>query len=147
MDRTATLDALDHIVAPGGSIAFFHDTHPDIVENRWFRVLCRVCDRYGRNGPEHDGAHKTGGHRRYEPYLFASAFICLDGLSVTIRKAITADDIVGRGFTLSATSPEKLGARAVDFEADLRAALKDVSADGNFTEIAEIVALIARRPS
>ncbi|HEV7960519.1 MAG TPA: class I SAM-dependent methyltransferase, partial [Rhizomicrobium sp.] len=49
MDREATLATLDKTVAPGGGVAFFHDAHPDVPENRWFRVLRETADRYTRD--------------------------------------------------------------------------------------------------
>jgi len=41
---------------------------------------------------------------------------------------------------------EKLGGRAEEFAAALGAALRELSPDGTFTEVAELVALLARRP-
>jgi hypothetical protein len=87
-----------------------------------------------------------GGHRRYEPFLFASAFTQLDGLSVTIRQPLTAEEIVGRAFSTSVTSPERLGEAKDAFAAHLTQALRELSPDGTFTEVAELVALLARRP-
>lgn len=145
MDRAATLDMLDRIVAPGGGVALFHDAHPPVDENRWFKTLYDVARKFGRDENEHV-RERNGGHRRYEPFLFASAFTELDWLSVTIRRAMTIDDAVGRAFSMSTCSPDRLGARAQAFENNLRAALREVAPDGNFTEIAELVALLARRP-
>jgi ubiquinone/menaquinone biosynthesis C-methylase UbiE len=148
MDRAATLALLDGIVAPQGGVALFHDAHPPVEENNWFKTLCAVQDKFGRAPPI---TERRGGHRRYEPYLFASAFTQLDGLSVTIRQTLTVEDIVGRAFSMSRCSRAVLGARAEEFAAaltqELRAqALREVSADGTFTEVAELVALLARRP-
>ena len=145
MDRAATLAVLDRIVAPGGGVALFHDAHPPVEENRWFKLLYDVARKFGRNENEHV-KERDGGHRRYEPFLFASAFTELDWLSVTIRQAITIDDIIGRAFSMSTCSPDRLGARRDAFAAQLRAALRDLAPDGTFTEIAELVALLARRP-
>ena len=145
MDRLATLTMLDKIVGPGGAVALFHDTHPVLPENEWFKLLCKVGDRYGRAAQPHIVERKALGHRRYEPFLYQSAFTELDGLSVTIKKPISEDEIVGRAFSLSTTSPEKLGARADAFEAELRERLRELSPEGAFTEIAEMVALVARR--
>jgi hypothetical protein len=89
---------------------------------------------------------RRGGHRRYEPFLFASAFTQLDGLSVTIRRPLTIEEIIGRAFSMSVTAPERLGARAEEFSAALGEALRELSPDGTFTEVAELVALLARRP-
>jgi SAM-dependent methyltransferase len=145
MDGTATLAMLDRIVAPGGGVALFHDAHPPLDENRWFRILCEVARKFGRNEGAR-GREGGGGHRRYEPFLFASAFTELDWLSVTIRQAITIDGIIGRAFSMSACSPDRLGARQDAFAAQLRAALHGLSPGGTFTEVAELVALLARRP-
>ena len=145
MDRMATLSMLDKIVAPGGAVAFFHDAHPVLPENEWFKLLCKVGDRYGRSAQPHMVERKALGHRRYEPFLYQSAFTELDGLTVTLRKAISEDEIVGRAFSQSTTSLEKLGAKADAFEAELRERLRELSPDGKFTEIAEMVALVARR--
>lgn len=145
MDREATLAMLDKIVAPGGGVAFFHDAHPDVTENRWFRVLRETADRYTKD-PVHAGERRTGAHRRYEPYLFTSAFSQLDGLSVTTKAEITMDDLVGRAYSMSSCAPERLGARMGEFEADLRAALAPFATDGTLIEVAEMVALLARRP-
>ena len=145
MDRLATLAMLDKIIAPGGAVAFFHDAHPVLPENAWFKTLCKVGDKYGRAAQKHIGERKALGHRRYEPFLYQSAFTRLDGLSVTIRKPISADEIVGRAFSQSTSSPEKLGAQADAFEAELRDSLRALSPDGRFIEIAEMVALVARR--
>jgi len=145
MDRTATLAMLDKIVAPGGGVALFHDAHPPVEENAWFRTMCAVQDKFGRRGAPHI-SERRGGHRRYEPFLFASAFTQLDGLSVTIRQPLTVDDVVGRAFSMSVSSHEVLGPRAEEFAATLNQALRELSPDGTFTEVAELVGLLARRP-
>jgi hypothetical protein len=62
-----------------------------------------------------------------------------------VERTLTADDIVGLAFSLSTSAPQKLGDRKDAFERDLRAALAALSPDGQFTEIAEAHALIARR--
>jgi SAM-dependent methyltransferase len=150
MDRAATLTALDKIVTVDGGVALFHDAHPPVDENHWFKVLRDVQDKFGRSDAPHvkerhlNGA--KGGHRRYEPFLFASAFTELDGLSVTIRQDLSEDDIVGRAFSMSTCSRERLGERADEFAAALKAALRELSPDGTFREVAELVALLARRP-
>ena len=141
MDRAATLSMLDRIVAPDGGVALFHDSHPPVLENGWFKRLCDVQAKFRAAGDA------KGGHRRYEPYLFASAFSQLEGLSVTIRQPLTVEDVLGRALSMSACSQKVLGARQADFTAQLFAALRDLSADGKFTEVAELVAVLARRPN
>jgi ubiquinone/menaquinone biosynthesis C-methylase UbiE len=139
MDRAATLQMLERIVARHGGVALFHDAHPPVPENAWFKVMCKVQNRFAGDG-------ERGGHNRYEPFLLASEFSELDGLSVTIRQTVTADDLVGRAFSMSSCSREKLGDRADEFAQALTAALRELSPDGTFAEVAELVALLARRP-
>jgi ubiquinone/menaquinone biosynthesis C-methylase UbiE len=146
MDRAATLAMLDRIVTPDGGVALLHDAHPPVEENAWFKLVRDVADRFGRKDEAHVRERK-GGHRRYEPFLFASAFTELDGLSVTIRQPLTVDDIVGRAFSMSTCSPEKLDRRKDEFADQLAMALRELSPDGKFTEVAELVALLARRPN
>ena len=141
MDRAATLAMLDRIVAPQGGVALFHDTHPPLAENGWFKTLCAVQDKYRQTMP----GDRRGGHRRYEPFLFESAFTRIDGLSVTIRQPLTAEEIVGRALSMSACAPQMLGEAAEEFAACLSSALRDVSPDGKFIEVAELVAVLARR--
>jgi len=146
MDRAATLAILERIVAPDGGVALLHDAHPPVAENAWYKVFNKVREKYGRAQFAHVRERGEGGHRRYEPYLFASAFTEVDTLSVTIRAPIGEDAIVGRAFSTSVCSRAALGARAAGFEAELRAALREIAPDGNFIEIAELVAVLARRP-
>jgi ubiquinone/menaquinone biosynthesis C-methylase UbiE len=145
MDRPATLRMLEHIVTQDGGVALFHDAHPPVAENNWFKVMCAVQDRFGRREELHV-KERRGGHRRYEPFLFASQFSQLDGLSVTIRQTRTIDDLLGRAFSMSTCSREKLGDRAEEFAGVLSAALRELSPDETFVEVAELVALLARRP-
>jgi SAM-dependent methyltransferase len=137
MDRAATLAMLERIVTPDGAVALFHDAHPPVAENSWFKALCALQDTYRQ------GAARGGGHRRYEPFLFASAFTRLDGLSVTIRQRLDIEYIQGRAFSMSHSVSQ--GAEREDFSAALGAALRELSPDGKFVEVAELVAVLARR--
>jgi len=120
-------------------VALFHDAHPPVEENGWFKILCDVQARYRQN-------RQRGGHKRYEPFLFASAFTEIGSLSVTIRQELRIEDIVGRAFSMSASSPQKLGVMQEEFRRGLSQALRELSADGKFIEVAELVAVLARRP-
>jgi ubiquinone/menaquinone biosynthesis C-methylase UbiE len=143
MDRAATLDRLDGILAPGGAIALFSDQHPKTAENRWRDLLQDLADRYGRDKEGVVLERRSRDYRSHESYLLASRFNVLEAVSVFIRKPITTDEIVGRALSMSSCSPEKLGERIGAFEAELRNAL---AGSGDLTEIASLVALIARRP-
>lgn len=146
MDRAATLKILDGLVVPGGAVALFHDDRPKTEENAWHAALREISDRYGRANAPHVQEWKSPRYRKHESYLLQSAFSLIDGLSVFTKRDLSAEDIVGLAFSLSTSSPENLGERAPAFEAELRAALAEISPEGRFAEIAEVIALVARRP-
>ena len=143
MDRAATLEALDRIIAPGGAVVLFHDEHPKTAENHWLDAMHTVSRRYGRDDEPVIAERKSAGYRSHESLLLASRFNVLEAISVVIRKPITVEEIIGRALSMSTCSPEKLGARRGAFEAELRGAL---AGSADLTEIASLVALIARRP-
>ena len=143
MDRAATLQRLDNIIAPGGAIALFGDEHPPTAENYWRDVLDDVANRYGRDKEPVLLERESPDYRTHESYLLASRFNELEAVSVVIRKPITIDEIVGRALSMSTCSPEKLGDRVGAFEAELR---KELAGSGELSEIASLSALIARRP-
>ena len=58
------------------------------------------------------------------------------------RGEITLDDLVGRAYSMSSCSPERLAERRTEFERDLRTALAPFATNGAFIEIAEMVALL-----
>jgi SAM-dependent methyltransferase len=145
MDRAATLQMLDGMIGDGGAIALVHDDHPSTVENLWRGVLRDVADRHGRADAPHVREARAKGYRSHESVLFDSPFSQLERIGVVIRRVLMADDVVGLAYSLSALSPEKLGARARDFETELREELAKLSPDNRFIEIAELFALIAKR--
>jgi SAM-dependent methyltransferase len=145
MDRSATVDRLDRLIGQGGAIALVHDDHPATVENAWRSALRDLADRYGRSDAAHVRSSRSHEYRTHESVLMDSPFSQLERVGIVIRRQLTADDIVGLAYSLSALSPEKLGGRARAFESELRAELARLSPEGRFTEIAELSALIARR--
>jgi 2-polyprenyl-3-methyl-5-hydroxy-6-metoxy-1,4-benzoquinol methylase len=147
MDREATLKTLDSLVTGDGAVALFHDEHSQTAENAWRRVLHDIANRYGREESHHVQARNSTGYRKHESVLFDSPFNRLEHAGIFIKREIMADQIVGLAFSLSTTAPQKLGERTAQFEAELRAALAELSPTGKFTEIAELLALVARRSS
>ncbi len=146
MDGPATLIALDGIVAPGGAVVLMHDLHTKTAENRWRQVLHEVGDEFGRRQEPHIEARGSADFVAHESVVMRSPFGHLERISVFVTRAMSADDIVGLAFSLSTSSPQKLGSRKDAFEARLRARLADLVPDGCFTELAEMTALIATRP-
>jgi ubiquinone/menaquinone biosynthesis C-methylase UbiE len=146
MDRAATLQVFERIVARDGAVALFGEHHPPTRENGWRAVARQVASRYEVDQESYRELWRGPEGLGHEAYLFNSAFRDLQGVSEFTRVELTADDIVGRVLSLSPSSPERLGDRRAAFEADLRKALADFAPDGRFAEIAEMQATIARRP-
>ena len=145
MDREATLKALNGVVTADGALAFFDDDNPKTAENAWHAAMREIGIKYGRNTSPNVQLRLSADYRSDHSLLLDSAFPRVVGLSEVVRRRVTADEIVGLAFSLSTSSPERLGERAPAFEADLRAALAALSPEGTFTEIAELSALVARR--
>jgi ubiquinone/menaquinone biosynthesis C-methylase UbiE len=145
MDRADTLIALDRIVTRDGAVALFDDDHPRTAENRWRLKLHEIGNKYGRGESSHVVAREKGDYRTHESYLLDSPFSKLERTGIVVRRELTADHIVGLAYSLSTSSPEKLGDRAAEFERDLRNELAEISRHGKFVEIAEMGALIAKR--
>lgn len=146
MNRGQTLDAFDRGLTARCAISLFDDDHPRTAENGWRFVLRDISNRYGRSDSPHVIQARRADYRTHEAVLLDSAFSQLVRVSEFVRRSLTADEIVGLAFSLSTSSPERLGERAGDFERDLRSALAALSPAGTFTEIAELSALVARRP-
>jgi len=146
MDREETLDAFDRRLAANCAIALFDDDHPRTAENGWRFALRDIGNRYGRSDSLHVIQARHSDYRTHEAILLGSAFSQLVRVSEFVRRSLTADEIVGLAFSLSTSSPERLGERTGTFERDLRSALVALSPTGKFTEIAELSALVARRP-
>ncbi len=144
MDRPATLKALDALTVDDGCVVLFGDRHiastPDwhAAVNALSETFApeRNADRERRKGPDWV-AHET--------VLLQSPFSKLERIGIVKERQLSADDIIGRAFSTSVTSPETLGEMAQAFESELRDALARLSPEGRFAETVEISGLIARR--
>lgn len=147
MSREETLIAFDRSLPKGGVIALFDDDHPCTAENGWRLALRDIANKYGRSESHHVVQAKRSDYRTHEAVLLDSTFNDLVRVSEFVRRSLTVDDVVGLAFSLSTSSPERLGDRTCDFERELRAALGELSRepDGTFTEIVELSALVAKR--
>jgi SAM-dependent methyltransferase len=146
MSGMETLAALDMLVTKDGALVFFDDDHPPTAENAWRRKTREIGEKFGRNQSPHLVVAHSPGFRTHHSLLLDSPFPKLEGLSIFVRRELTADEVIGLAFSLSTCSRERLGDQADAFEKELRAALAEISPEGRFTEIAEVSALAARRP-
>jgi SAM-dependent methyltransferase len=144
MDRPATLASLDALTQPGGSVVLFGDRHVSSTPD-WRQLLRELSESFS---PERN----TDRERRrgpdwipHENVLLGSAFGYLERISIVIERRLDIEDIVGRTFSMSVTSPRALGDKMTAFEQTLRKELTALSLDGKFSEIVEVSGLIGLR--
>lgn len=144
MDRPATLAALDELIVPGGAVVLFHDRNVTMTPH-WRDTILALAEEFS---PERSAEREKRRSREFEPHesiLLHSAFSNLERIGIVHERHLDIDDIVGRAFSMSVTSPQALGDKAASFEAKLRSELAKAAPDGRFTEITESTALLAFR--
>lgn len=122
LDRPAALAKLDQLLAPAGRI-----------------LICGASSLPGENSPwvqaYNDARHLwvAEDETRYRTtgadWFAGSQFQELETISVTELHEVTVDHLIGRALSKSNTSPEKLGERRPDFEAEIRKTLEPFSHD------------------
>lgn len=146
MDRDATLRALDALIEPGGAIVLFDERGHRSAANAWSPIWDRVVGKWSPKEEWAAHTHRLGPDwEKHEAVLARSAFSRLDLLSHRHRRTTTLDEFVGRVFSMSTSSYEKLGGNRAAFEAEFRAAMLELSPSGEFEEVVEANALVARR--
>jgi trans-aconitate methyltransferase len=145
MDRADTLRRLDAMIEPGGAVALFHDSHPNVPDNAWYAAWREVMDRYAA-GDTARGRSRSPGWVRHEAVLLDSAFAELEEIAVIERRRVDVETLIDRALSMSTTSRARLGARADDLVRDIRELIARIAPDGSVTEVITTMALIARRP-
>ena len=147
MDRAETLRRLDAMIEPGGAVALFDDSHPDVPQNAWRERWRALTDRYAEGDPVHERRRVKGAWVRHPPFLLASAFSRIERVSVLGRRMTTTESLVDRAMSMSSTSRARLGeARAAALVAELRALFAELAPAGTLEEVLEWSAMIATRP-
>jgi SAM-dependent methyltransferase len=145
MDRAETLRRLDELIEPGGTVALFQTHHPELPENAWAEEFRALCRRYADD--EWRGArHRGPGWIRHEAVLLQSPFSHLEAAALVERRAVPANSLVDRVFSMSSTSPELLGDKVEAVTEEIMAFAGTRAVDGMLTEVVESHALIAFRP-
>ncbi|MBB3644972.1 SAM-dependent methyltransferase [Rhizobium sp. BK619] len=145
MDRAATLAMLDKLTEPGGTVVLFGDRHIS-ASPAWRETMESVSERLSPEEMRAERQLRRGpDFGKHEEFLLRSAFRNLERIGIVTERVIDADEIVGRAFSMSVTSPQALGDRTMEFERTLRSELAALAPDGKFTEIVESNALIAFR--
>ncbi len=140
MDRVDTLRRLDGMIEAGGAVALFHDHSPAVPENAWLERWREVRRRYEPPDADYRGPNWV----RHEAVLLDSPFARLECFGVIERRDVTVEAMVARAFSMSSTSPARLGGQAEAMAAELRAVLAPLAAAG-LKEVAMTGALVAWR--
>jgi SAM-dependent methyltransferase len=145
MDRPATLQALDRLIVPGGALALFHDR--SIASGSNWRSLAR--ELAAKYVPERQSMRALRQGPDWQPHevpLLDSAFSALESRGEIFTQELTADDLVGRAYSMSETSLDALGDHRAAFEQEFRSGLAALPRTDRFREIVSAEAIIAFRP-
>jgi SAM-dependent methyltransferase len=142
MDRVEVLRRLDAMIEPGGSVVLLHDDHPDSPENAWHATYRAILARYADDDVAKRVRSRWAGH---SAVLAASPFRNLRRLRAFDRTRITLDALILRTRSMSSVARSRIGARADDLAAEVRAAMAPFAPDGSLPELIASTALIASR--
>jgi len=147
MDRAATLQRLDGLIAPGGAVALVNtELHPAGGSN-WHKTFEELRNAHGRFDDFYRW-RKSEDWEEHTSVLMRSAFSEVERISVFEPRRPKLEEIVARALSFSANSPAALGDDGrTSYEAQVRERLLAIAPDGEFPEIVESVAIIARRPA
>ena len=144
MDRTATLAALDNLVAADGVVALLWDQKPEAPENAWWETFKQIC----RDFEAQDDFWKERRSKDWEPHvsiLMRSAFTDVTHIGYYEHRHWTVEDLIGLALSQSGTTSSRLGDKKAAFEQAVRDALAPLAVDGTLTGLVEHSATLARR--
>lgn len=144
MDREATLAALDRLVERDGGVALFGDRRIEMHGPSWRAVVEELREEFV---PERTAERRRqkAAEEPHEAVLLRSAFSAIERYGVIVSRKLDLNDIIGRVYSSSITSPEALGDKQRAFEQTLRERLARLSPSGEFSEVVEVNALIVGR--
>jgi trans-aconitate methyltransferase len=150
MDQTATLRALDALVAPGGTVVVTADSDPVWHDERfrdrgWEETIRAALRRWlGEQRRAGDGVHSVR-HAPFEDYLAASPFARVEVFTLNYTRTWSVEGLLGYLASTSYAAPRLFGARQPAFAAELRAELLALNPAGAFTQDVILDAWLATR--
>jgi SAM-dependent methyltransferase len=145
MDREATLERLDALIAPGGAVALVNTELHD-AGLPWHAAFEELRKAHG-NFDAFYHWRKSGAWEEHVSVLMRSAFSDVSRVSVFEPRTTPIEEVVARALSFSANSPSALGEEGrIAYETAVREAMLAISPSGVFPEIVESAAIIARRP-
>ncbi len=131
MDREDTLRRLAALVPPGGAVALFHDTHPDLPENAWWSGYRTLLRQYETE----ESVHRRAGWVPHEAVLLASAFSQLEVHAVIERRRPSIASIIARAMSKSSIAMVSASGAVANLGAEIEHLLAPYAQDGHVTEI------------
>ena len=146
MDRPATLSVLDTMIEPDGAVVLVHDRRAAATPD-WPGVVASLSAKFVPKRPEGEPTHHAANWIPHEVPLLQSKFSAVETMGRVFARTLSIDDLVGRVYSMSVTSPEVLGERRAAFEAELRSELAGLAAGGSLSEMVTVEAMLAFRPT
>ena len=140
MDRSDTLQRLDAMIAKGGAVALFSDSHPKHRAKAWVEPFRQIIDEYTAGDVERS-RRRSADWPSNEEVLLASPFARLERWSVIEKRTLPAE----RALSMSSINDGRLGSRMKQLVSDIEELTSRWSHEGNLSEVIESSALIARR--
>jgi SAM-dependent methyltransferase len=144
MDRVRTLQQLDALVEPEGSLILFNDELAEMPDTAAMRAWWTVIDRYSADDAAR-AERRSPEWQDHETVLRGSVFSRIDRIVHSHRYSVTVEGLIHRALSMSSTSASRLGLRAEAMVEDIRVALAPFAA-GEMVEPVEWTAIVARRP-
>ncbi|MGH7916794.1 MAG: class I SAM-dependent methyltransferase [Candidatus Binataceae bacterium] len=145
MDRDATLRKLNELIAPHGCVALLGERALDVRENSWKTVLNEAAKKWAPEQAQAREFRRGPAWEKNETVLSRSRFSRIERLGVAYSRETSLDELVGRAYSMSVTSPAVLGQNRAAFEHELRTGLSRLEPSGRFVESVEAEALLAWR--
>lgn len=145
MDRPDTLRRLDELIEPGGAVALFFTSHPDVPENAWTGEFRAVRHKYVGDDPARVMV-RAPDWLSHEAVLLDSPFSHIESVGAVERRHVAVETLIDRALSMSGTSPERLGERAAELAREIAAVVAPHAVDGMVGEIIESRALLGFRP-
>jgi hypothetical protein len=138
MEPEATLQALDHMVVPGGAILVCGASPPPGPSNPWLEPYNEVRARW----VDHTGEERYSADA--ESRFAGSRFRFVDRIVISTSHPVTVDELIRRSLSRSTTSPQVLGDRLARFAEELAATLHPFADNGIVREQIEATARVFR---
>ncbi len=145
--QSATLQALDQFIRPGGGVVVCSDAERIwSFSDGWQRAIQEVIRRWLGDVRRAGSGTYNVRHAPFSETLEASAFSDVEVYSIEVERFPTIDDIIGYLYSTSFCSRHVLGDKQAAFEANLRQTLSAINPEGRFSERLGFDAWLARRP-